>query len=74
MLGKYLGEKRNDQIGSLIGNAISFFLILAAILSVVLILFARPIAVLMQAPEEAVALTAQYIRICGIGFLLWHKM
>ena len=69
LLGKYLGEKRNDQIGSLIGNAISFFLILAAILSVVLILFARPIAVLMQAPEEAVALTAQYIRICGIGFL-----
>lgn len=69
LLGKYLGEKRNDQIGSLIGNAISFFLILAAILSVVLILFARPIAVLMRAPEEAVALTAQYIRICGIGFL-----
>ena len=31
LLGKYLGEKRNDQIGSLIGNAISFFLIFFAI-------------------------------------------
>ena len=29
--------------------------------------FARPIAVLMQAPEEAVGLTAAYIRICGAG-------
>ena len=36
-------------------------------LTVVLIVFAEPIAVLMQAPAEAVDLTAQYIRICGIG-------
>ena len=29
--------------------------------------FARPISVLMQAPEEAVGLTASYVRICGGG-------
>lgn len=35
--------------------------------------FSRPIAVLMQAPKEAVGLTSVYVRICGGGiFLLWH--
>ena len=29
--------------------------------------FARPVSVLMQAPEEAVGLTASYVRICGGG-------
>lgn len=29
--------------------------------------FARPISVLMQAPAEAVDLTASYVRICGAG-------
>ena len=28
---------------------------------------ARPIAVVMQAPAEAVTLTASYVRICGGG-------
>ena len=36
-------------------------------LFVVLVGFARPISVLMQAPEEALCLTAGYVRICGAG-------
>ena len=69
LIGRYLGERRNERIGKLIGSAVAFFLILAAVLMVVLVVFARPIAILMQAPEEAVDLTAQYIRICGVGFV-----
>ena len=34
---------------------------------ILLVGFARPISVLMQAPEEAVGLTASYVRICGGG-------
>lgn len=30
-------------------------------------IFANPLAVLMQAPEEALALTSVYVRICGGG-------
>ena len=45
------------------------FTILAALLFVLLVGFARPIAVLMQAPEEAVSLTTSYVRICGCGIL-----
>lgn len=34
-----------------------------------MVFFAKPIAVLMQAPEEALDLTAGYVRICGAGIL-----
>lgn len=69
LIGRYLGEKRPDKLGPLIGSAIAFFLACAAILSVVLVVMARPLAVLMQAPPEAVEPTALYIRICGGGFV-----
>lgn len=69
LIGRYLGEKKTDKISRLIGSAIAFFLILAIVLSVILIIFARPFAKLMQAPEEAIDLTVQYIRICGGGLV-----
>lgn len=69
LIGQYLGEGNRGRLGSLIGNAVFFFMTLAVFLTVILIVFARPIAVLMQAPEEAVELTVLYIRICGAGFV-----
>lgn len=69
LISRYLGEEKNERIGQLIGNAIAFFIVFALVFTVVLIVFARPIAVLMQAPEEALDLTVQYIRICGAGFV-----
>ena len=76
LLGRYLGERKNEKIGKLIGSATAFFLVVSAVLTVVLVCFAEPIAVLMQAPEEAVELTAQYIRICGIGcvFVVFYNL
>ena len=76
LIGRYLGEKRNEKIGRLIGNAIAFFCVIAVILTVLLIVFARPIALLMQAPKEALELTVQYIRICGIGciFIVFYNL
>ena len=32
-----------------------------------MVTFARPISVLMQAPQEALELTTSYVRICGSG-------
>lgn len=69
IIGRYLGEKRPEKIGKLLGTAICFFLIIGIAMTAILTIFARPIAVLMQAPEEAVDLTALYIRICGAGFI-----
>ena len=36
-------------------------------LFVVMVFFAKPLAVLMQAPQEAISLTTVYVRICGGG-------
>ena len=43
------------------------FALIAVGLFVVMVCFAEPISVLMQAPAEAVDLTASYVRICGGG-------
>lgn len=69
-ISKYIGMQKHERIGRLIGCTIALFSILSIVLSVLLIAFARPFAQLMQAPEEALDLTVQYIRICGTGFLL----
>ncbi len=69
LIARYLGEQREKQIGSVLGGAAVVFSILSVVLFSVLVFFARPIAVLIQAPEEAVDLTAGYIRICGCGIL-----
>ncbi len=69
LIARYLGEKRPERIGAVLGGAAVVFTILAAAMFVLLVGFARPIAVLMQAPEEAVGLTASYVRICGGGIL-----
>ena len=69
LIGKYLGEKREGQVGKVIGGAICFFAAMSAGITVLMLLFARPLAILMQAPEEAVELTVLYVRICGGGIL-----
>lgn len=76
LIGHYLGEKRPEKIGGLLGNAIVFFLALSLFFTVVLIVFARPIAMLMQSPAESLDLTVQYIRICGAGvvFIIFYNL
>lgn len=69
LIGRYLGEKRPEKIGKVIGGAICLFLILSIIIAAVMLIFARPLAILMQAPEEAVDLTVLYVRICGGGII-----
>ena len=69
LIARYLGEKRPEQIGSVIGGSAIVFAIISVILFVIMVGFARPISMLMQAPAEAVDLTASYVRICGGGIL-----
>ena len=65
LIARYLGEKRPQYIGQVIGGSIVVFALISAVLFVVLVGFARPISVLMKAPEEALGLTS--VRICGAG-------
>ena len=67
LIARYLGEKRPQYIGQVIGGGAVVFALMAAVLFVALVGFARGISVLMQAPVEALDLTASYVRICGAG-------
>ena len=67
MIGRYLGEKRPQLIGGVIGGGAVVFAVISVVLFAVMVTLARPISVLMQAPTEAVSLTATYVRICGSG-------
>ncbi len=67
LIARYIGEKRKEGIGPLIGGSVVAYAIISALLFVLMVTCARPIAILMQAPKEAVTLTATYVRICGGG-------
>ena len=67
LIARYIGEKKMNSIGALIGGATVVFAIISAIIFVVMIMLASPISTLMQAPKEALGLTATYVRICGAG-------
>ncbi|MBB5182094.1 MATE family efflux transporter [Catenisphaera adipataccumulans] len=66
-IGHFLGERHPEKISGLLGATIALFAVIAVVLCVIMVGFARPIAQLMQAPAEALDLTVQYIRICGAG-------
>lgn len=67
LIARYLGEKKPEKIGAVIGGGAIVFAIISVVLFIVMVCFAHPISILMQAPEEAVDLTASYVRICGGG-------
>ena len=76
LMGRCLGEKRPERLGGVLGGAVVLFGIISAALTVVLLVFAKPLAVLMQAPAQALELTVQYVRICGGGivFIIFYNL
>ncbi len=67
LIARYLGEKRPEKIGPVLGGGAIVFALISVGLCVLLVGFARPISVLVQAPEESLDLTVSYVRICGGG-------
>ncbi len=69
LLGNYIGAKQFEQVNKLLSNAVVFFLTISLVLTALIVSFARPLAIIMQTPEESLELTILYIRICGAGFI-----
>ncbi len=67
LLATRIGEGDSEGAARVIGTSILVFGILGAVLTLVTVAAARPIAVLMNAPAEAMEHTVSYIRICGAG-------
>ncbi|MGM9521307.1 MAG: MATE family efflux transporter [Oscillospiraceae bacterium] len=67
LMGQYIGQRRSDRVGRVVGGGICFFVALSVVLTALMLVLARPISQLMRAPEEALHGTVQYVRICGGG-------
>ena len=69
LLGQRIGEGRGREGGQVIGSSICLFGVIAGVFTVLIPLLSRWLSSIMNAPEEAFAETAAYIRICGLGSL-----
>ncbi len=76
LMGRYIGERKYQRLGKVVGGAILTYSIIAVILMIVLLLFAPMLAVLMKAPQDALAKTILYIQICGGGifFIIGYNL
>ncbi len=70
------GAKDDRKVAATIGTSVYFFTVTGIILTLVMVLFHRPIAALMHTPEEAMADTLHYILICsaGIPFIMGYNV
>jgi len=70
LLGHQIGAGRAEEGGETIGTSIFFFGILGLAVSLIMAVFAAPVASLLRAPSEAYGATVAYIRICGGGSII----
>ncbi|MBR5381675.1 MAG: MATE family efflux transporter, partial [Oscillospiraceae bacterium] len=66
-LGQRIGAGDKEGAARTVGASIWFFLAVGVFFSVLMALFSRPLAVFMQAPEEAFGLTVVYVTVCALG-------
>jgi len=67
LIGRKLGQKREEEIGDVVGGSICLFAAAAAVITAVMLAAAEPIVTLMRVPPEAVEQTVSYVRICSAG-------
>lgn len=66
-IGQSIGgdNKRKAALG--IGNTVTLFMVVSVVLTVILVLLAKPITAVMSTPADAVPGTVNYLTICFIG-------
>ena len=69
-IGEKIGEKKPKAAGEIVACGLVLFLAIGIALTVFIPIGAELLARIMHAPAEAFSLTATYIRICGIGFVV----
>lgn len=69
LLGQYIGAKNYNGATKTVASTIGIFMLLGIGLTILLPIFAAPLAKVMNAPSEAFSQTTSYIRICGFGII-----
>ena len=66
-IGKAAGAGNQKKAAAVMGNTVTLFLALSAVVTVVLLTLVRPIVNLVSTPEAAVGGTVSYLTICFLG-------
>lgn len=66
-IGQSIGAEDQKKAAIGIGNTVTIFMAVAAVLALLLVLFVDPITAVMSTPADAVAGTKAYLTICFIG-------
>lgn len=69
-IGQHIGEKKPKEAGDTVGTTIVLFALLGIVLTVLLEIYVGGVVEILQVPEESVAKTILYIRICSGGILV----
>ena len=69
-IGQHIGEKKPEEAGNAIGTTILLFAVVGVALTILLEIFAGPLAGILQVPAESFDKTVLYIRICSGGILV----
>ena len=67
LLARYVGEKRYDLVGRMVGTLFTLLLSLAVVITAVLLFSYRGILIWLNTPEDIFDYTAQYSLTCVIG-------
>lgn len=67
MIGQAIGGKKYEKASKSIGNTVVLFMAVSVVMTIVLLIFVKPIVSVMSTPEEAVSGTVSYLTICFIG-------
>lgn len=67
MIARAVGARKENALGSLIGNTVSLFAVFAAAVTVLLLIFTNPIMQALSTPAEAMKETRRYMIICFLG-------
>ena len=62
-----VGAKKHKLVEKTIGNTITLFACISIVSTLLLLIFVKPLVVLLNVPQEAMTGTVQYLVICFIG-------
>lgn len=66
-VGQAIGKNNKKQAATGVGNTVLLFMIVSIILTILLIIFVKPITNIMKTPNDAISGTIDYLIVCFIG-------
>jgi putative MATE family efflux protein len=69
IIGEYMGCRDYEKVKKTIGTTLTIFAITALLLTVLMLVFERPLLTVLQTPAESFDLTMEYVAICALGNL-----